>query len=483
MEIPETEVLRILNKYNPWWGDKPIPQSKTSSFKRGDYYIIKRELERREIVSIIGPRRVGKTILIHQLTQELLDSKIDPKRILYLSTDEVELNTGGVELKDVLEVYSTYILKSPLDSLKEPCYLFLDEIQELPNWEKILKNWYDLGYNLKFIISGSSSIWINKGTEESLLGRIKTSVMMPLKFSEVLRYRAILGDDYTGIKANLKESLVKAVQEKDVKIFHQALKELIGSMTPNRNKIEIELNRYLIIGGYPEFLDVNDYNRISESIRDKVKLIFFKDIVRYFKIRNPKVLEDLFKLLAKSSGTNFNINKTAKVLDIQRPTLKDYLKYLTKAYLIKSSEFYSQSRKARIRKQDKIYVLDAGIRNAVVDYLDDNLSKDFTELGIVAESIIFDHLIRLKFNIEPGPEPEIFYWKNSKEIDFVLPIKRKLIPIESKYRTKIPRESIEAINGFIKEKDSPFGIIITKDEFDLEDNILKIPLWVFLLVV
>ena len=156
---------------------------------------------------------------------------------------------------------------------------------------------------------------------------------------------------------------------------------------------------------------------------------------------------------------------------------------MTKAYLIKSSEFYSQSRKARIRKQDKIYVLDAGIRNAVVDYLDDNLSKDFTELGIVVESIIFDHLIRLKFNIEPGPEPEIFYWKNSKEIDFVLPIKRKLIPIESKYRGKIPKESIEAIKVFIKEKDSPFGIIITKDEFDLEDNILKIPLWVFLLVV
>ena len=158
-------------------------------------------------------------------------------------------------------------------------------------------------------------------------------------------------------------------------------------------------------------------------------------------------------------------------------------KYLTKAYLIKSSEFYSQSRKVRIRKQDKIYVLDAGIRNAVVDYLDDNLLKDFTELGIVAESIIFDHLIRLKFNIEPGPEPEIFYWKNSKEIDFVLPIKRKLIPIESKFRNKIPRESIEAIKVFIKEKDSPFGIIITKDEFDLDDNILKIPLWVFLLVV
>lgn len=481
--MEETEVLRILNKYNPWWGNKPIPPSKISSFKRGDFYIINKELERKEIVSVIGPRRVGKTILIHQIIQNLLDSKVDPRRILYLSSDEVELNENGVELKDILEVYSSYIIKKPLDSLDETCYLFLDEIQELPHWEKILKNWYDFGYNLKFIISGSSSIWINKGTEESLLGRIKTSVMMPLKFSETLRYRGILNDDYSGIKVGLKNSLVEAVQKNDVKIFYSALKELIGTMTPNRDKIEIELSRYLIIGGYPEFLDEKDLNKIGESVRDKIKLIFFKDIVRYFKIRNPKVLEDLFRLLAKSSGTNFNINKTARVLDIQRPTLKDYLKYLTKAYLIKGSEFCSQSRKARIRKQAKIYVLDAGIRNAVVDYLDDTLVKDANELGIVVESILFDHLIRLKFNLEPGPEPDIFYWKNKKEIDFILPIKRKLIPIESKYRSKTPKESIEAIKEFIKEKNSPFGIIITKDEFDLDGNILKIPLWVFLLVI
>src|SRR3989338_4178949 len=481
--MEEIEIVKVLNRYNPWWDNKPIPDSKTSSFKRGDFYMIKKNLNKNEIDSIFGPRRVGKTVLIHQIIQELLYSGVDPKRILYLSVDEVELNRGGAELRHVLETYSKFILKLPFEDLNETHYLFLDEIQELKDWEKILKNWYDLGYKLKFVISGSSSIWISKGTEESLLGRIKTSVMMPLKFSEVLRYRNILPDEFSEERKKVFDAIMESVQKKNVSALKHELDRLYGIMSAKREVIELELNRYLIVGGYPEFLEEKEYSKIGEAIRDKIKLIFFKDIVRYFKIRNPKVLEDLFKLLAKSSGTNFNINKTAKVLDIQRPTLKDYLKYLTKAYLIKSSEFYSQSRKARIRKQDKIYVLDAGIRNAVVDYLDDNLSKDFTELGIVAESIIFDHLIRLKFNIEPGPEPEIFYWKNSKEIDFVLPIKRKLIPIESKYRSKIPKESIEAINGFIKEKDSPFGIIITKDEFDLENNILKIPLWVFLLVV
>lgn len=481
--MDELEILRILNKYNPWWNNKEIPPSKTNEFKRGDFYVVRKLLEKREIVSVVGPRRVGKTILIHQIIQDLIDSGTDTKKILYLSVDEFELKKGGVEIKDILQVYSKYIIKKPLDSLEEDHYIFLDEIQEIPSWEKILKNWYDLGYNLKFIISGSSSIWITKGTEESLLGRIKTTVMMPLKFSEVLRYRKIVPEDFYRDRMDLRESLVNAVQENNPEIFMKSIENFMGQMIRIKDKILIELNRYIIVGGYPEFLDENDYIKISESIRDKIKLIFFKDIIRYFKIRNPTVLEDLFQLLSKSSGGNFNLAKTADILDIQRPTLKDYLKYLTKAYLIRNSQFYAMSRKIRIRKQDKVYVLDAGIRNATTDYLDESLLKDSDELGKIVEGIIFDHLIRLKFNLDKGPEPEIFYWKDKKEIDFVLTVKRKPIPIESKFRKKIGGDVYSTIEGFIEKYKSPFGIIVTKDEFSIKGNIIEIPFWAFIIMV
>jgi len=481
--MEDIEIIKVLNRYNPWWDNKPIPQSKTSPFKRGDFYIIKKNLGKKEIDSIIGPRRVGKTILIHQLIQDLLDSKIDPKRILYLSVDEVELNRGGAELKHVLEAYSKYIIKKPFEDLEETHYLFLDEVQELKSWEKILKNWYDLGYKLKFIISGSSSIWISKGTEESLLGRIKTSIMMPLKFSEVLKYKEILPNTFSVERKKVQESLIEAVEKRKINIFKEELERFAGEMSTKRENIEIELNRYLVIGGYPEFLNETNYDKIGESVRDKIKLIFFKDIVRYFKIRNPEVLEDLFKLLAKNSGSSLNLAQTANILDIQRPTLKDYLKYLTKAYLIKSSEFYSSSRKTRIRKQDKVYVLDAGIRNGVSDFLDDTLIKDETEMGKVVEGVLFDHLSRLKFNLEPGPETDIFYWKNKKEIDFVMEIKRKPIPVESKYRNVLPETTLVEIEEFLKENKSPFGMVITKNLFKTEGNIIRIPLWLFLLIV
>ncbi|MFC1691759.1 ATP-binding protein [Nanoarchaeota archaeon] len=481
--MEELEILRILNHYNPWWNNKPIPKSKTSSFKRGDFYIIKGTLEKKEIISIVGPRRVGKTILIHQLIKDLLDNGVNSKKVFYLSVDEMELQKGGAGLRDILETYSKYVLKESFDSLKDTCYLFLDEIQEIPDWERILKNWYDFGHNIKYVISGSSSIWISKGTEESLLGRIKTSVMMPMKFSEVLKYRDVLPKEFSMTKLAFREIIAQTTNNNNPEKLFDFFDKLIGRMLPHKNRIEIELNRYLTIGGYPEFLNETDYSSIAQAMRDKIRLIFFKDIIRYFKVRNPSVLEDLFKLLARSSGSYFNLADTAHILDIQRPTLRNYLKYLTKAYLIHSSEFYSESRRKRIRKQDKVYVSDPGVRNAVVDFLDETLINYEDEMGVVVESVLFDHLTRLKFNLEPEPEPKIFYWKNKKEIDFILTVKRKPIPIESKYTDRIPGATIDEINKFIKDNKSPFGIIITKNRFELKENVLFIPLWIFLLVV
>lgn len=482
--MEELEILRIMNKYNPWWNNKPIPENKRSNFKRGDFYFIQKQLANKQITSVIGPRRVGKTIVIHQLIEDLLQNrKVDSKRIFYLSVDELELKKGQVELKDILEVYSKYIAKKAIDSLEETHYFFLDEIQEMEDWEKILKNWYDLGYKIKFVISGSSSIWISRGTEESLLGRIKTSVMMPLKFSEILRYRNILPERYTYDRKALRDAFIEAIEKKEWKILFEVLDIFMGHILPKKNTIEIELNRYLTVGGYPEFLEVKEYSAISEEIRNKIKLVLYKDIVKYFKIRNPSVLEDLLKMLSKSSGAYFNLADTAKILDIQRPTLKNYISYLTKAYLMGYSEFFSESRRKRVRKQKKVYLLDAGIRNALVDFLDDTLISSNREMGVVVEGVLFDHLTRLKFNLEPGPQPRIFYWKNRKEIDFVINIKRTPIPIESKFTSKIAPGAFDEINNFIEEHKSPFGIIITKDYFGVKDNILLIPLWVFLLII
>ena len=477
------EIIRILHKYNPWWSHKPIPPSKIATFRRENFSRIKKDLARKEITSIIGPRRVGKTILMHQLISDLLDQQTDPKTIFYLSVDEIQFQKNNTSLGEILEIYESHILQKSFDSLEKTIFMFLDEIQEIKDWGKILKNWQDYGYNIKFIISGSSSIWITKGIEESLLGRINTFVMLPLKFSEYLRYKGVIGDVILETQKDVQQLLKKAIEENDSKKWHQKLEIFAAELAGKRHEIEKHLRRYLIVGGYPEFLDEEDFSGISELLRDKIKLIFFKDIVRYFEIRNASVLEDLFKLIAKNSGAYFNVAGTAATLGIERPTLKDYLSYLMKAYLIESSEFFSESRKKRLNKQEKIYILDAGMRNATVDYLDESLLINPTELGYVVEGVLFEHLMKLKYILEPGPEQKIFYWKGRKEVDFILTVKQKGIPIESKYSMRIRDLAKETIQACIQEIRAPFGIIVTKNEFKREDNILEIPLWIFLLII
>ncbi len=477
----ELEVLRILNRYNPWWEEKPIPELKTSMFQRRDFFYLKREIESKEVTSIQGPRRVGKTILLHQLIQFLLEKKLNPKSILYLSMDDEELRSEGATINDVLNTYSKYVIQKRLDSLDPKHYIFLDEIQEIPRWSYTIKNIYDMGYNLKIFISSSSSVSISKGTQESLLGRINQQTILPLKFSEILRYNKIL--DSFDFK-DLRNAFLEAIKINSPTMLYKEFEKIVAKISNLENDIKINFNRYILIGGYPEFLNEADFNKINQKIKEKIKLVFYKDIIRFFKIRDPRAMEDLFTLLARSSSRGFNINNAAKTLDIQRPTLKNYLTYFNNAFLINTSEFYSKSRVVRIRKEKKIYITDVGIRNALIDYLDNSLLENTSELGNSVGGVVFDHLVRLKFILAPEPNPKIFYWRGKKnELDFVIEINNKSIPIELKYQNSIDSKDLISIKEFLKEYKSPFGILLTKNLFKIEREILFIPLWLFLILI
>jgi len=477
----EQEALRILNKYNPWWAGKEIPKSKLGTFKRRDFFSIKKELLQKQITSILGPRRVGKTILLHQLIQDLLEQKVEPERILYLSVDEDELKRAETSLNDILEIYSKFIVKKPIDSLDKRHYVFLDEIQSVNRWSIVLKNWYDLGYNIKFVISGSSSMALSRGAMESLLGRLNRCVLLPLKFSEMLRYKKVF-DTYDF--RDVRQSFINAIINNKHELLFAQFQDLFSKTVSIEDKIEILLNRYIVVGGYPELLEEDDYARISQIMQEKIESTFYKDIALFFKIRNSKALDELFSNLAMSSSQKFNIANAAKDLDIERPTLKVYLEHFLDIFLISMSEFYSKSRRVRSRKAKKIYVNDPGIRNAAIGYLDDILIQDTKEVGQIVEGIVFDHLKRLKFILERGPEPEVFYWEsNKKEVNFVIEVKRKAIPIELKYQSEITGSDTLGLKEFIKEFNPPFGILITKNLLKAEGKILFIPLWLFLLMI
>jgi len=479
--MDDAELLRVLRKYNPWWEGREIPQIKTGTFTRRDFYPLEKQLSTREITAIIGPRRVGKTILLHQLIKKLLDKKVPPANIFYLSVDESELGAQA-DFANIFDVYAKFILKQSFEDLKGRTYIFLDEIQTIPNWSTKLKNWYDLGYNLKFVISGSSSINLTHGIKESLLGRLMTTILLPLKFAEVLRIDGVWD---TQNFMDLRKAFEKSALMNDPLILFKQFEDLLGKITSSRRyRIETLLSRYLIVGGYPEFLTLeSDYPLISQKMQEKIRSTFYKDIILFYKLRNPVALNELFAMLSAASSSKLNVVQTAKTLDVQRPTLKTYLEHLTDIFLIENSEFYSKSRATRARKLRKVYVCDAGIRNAAISHLDESLLQEPGELGRVAEGVMFNHLRRLKFVLEPGPEPTLCYWENGCEVDFILEYKRKVIPIELKYQNDIGGEDVSGLKECVAKLGSPFGILISKKDFRQTGNILVIPMWLFLIMI
>ncbi|MCL6579456.1 MAG: ATP-binding protein [Candidatus Bathyarchaeota archaeon] len=481
----ETEILRVLHLHNPWWESKRVPSSKALPFKRRDFYKLLEELKDPKVAAIIGARRVGKTVLMYQLIEHII-SNFGPEKVMYLSLDDPYLKVDVKILGQIFDLYSKYILKRPFSDITEPVYIFLDEIQTLDGWELVLKRWFDLDYKVKFLVSGSSSVNILTGGAESLVGRIHLQIVFPMKFLETIRFHMADEDferRFDKVNWELREAFKIAIQKNDVAAFYSALRENANLLAGDIDRIMLFLQSYLLKGGYPEVVKAEDLDLAAESLKTYLNLTIYKDIVRTFKIRDPVAFEELVAVLARECCQRLNYSELARTLELKRHTLKSYIYFLKTAFLISESEYYSKSRTKRIRREKKVYINDSGIRNVAVGALNDYLLTNTAELGKVVEAIVADHCRRLKFDLEPASETQLFYWKNKgHETDIIVDMLQKPIPIEVKYRDKIDRKDLKGLLEFSEKHKTPFQAVITREKLDLSGNTVSIPLWLFLLM-
>lgn len=151
--------------------------------------------------------------------------------------------------------------------------------------------------------------------------------------------------------------------------------------------------------------------------------------------------------------------------------------------MVSESQYYTGSLAKRVRREKKFYINDPGIRNVAVGLLSEYLLRNPTELGKVVEGVVADHCRRLKFNLEPASEMELFYWKSQGyEVDVVVEFYQKPLPIKVKYRDTIDERDLRGLKEFVKGQAPPLSIVITKEKLDLSGNTIFIPLWLFLLM-
>jgi len=481
----EQEILKRLYEHNPWW-DGSRPQ--VPPIHRKDFYVIKREVSGKKVTAVIGPRRVGKTVLLHQLINNLIVAeKIPKKNIIYIRVDDTILkrNTGNL-IQNCLETYSKNVLQKTFAEMNGKVYVFLDEIQSGKNWSETLKDYYDLDYNIKFFVSGSSSAGIKKGVSESLVGRINIFIMMPLKFSEFLRFKSPkIERQLTSISVNLREVLKESIQKGKADIIFSELERYRRALAGEENKIDALLREYLIKGGYIEVLNEKSWGRCTIELKTYVELTIYKDIMMVFGIRNPRELDELLALVSSESSQRMSEAGLSKNLKIKQETLSKYLDLLEDVFLVSSSEIYAKSRAKRIRNPKKLFINDIGIRNSLIHSLSPRILEDKKDVGKMAETIVHNHLMRLAFHLTKDPKNSCFYWKNGKdkEIDNILVWGKKAIPIEVKYQETIQKGDEKLVKEFMKEQKTEIGIIIKKNDLSLNGKVIRIPLWLFLLLV
>ncbi|MEM2136809.1 MAG: ATP-binding protein [Candidatus Methanomethylicia archaeon] len=401
---------------------------------------VERELKvagkRDRIISIIGPRRAGKTYYFYQLMSS------DREDSLYLNFEDTRLM--DVEFREIRDVIRIYVELSG----KVPHNIFFDEVQNVDGWEYALRELLDQQiYNI--FVTGSSSKLLSKEIATQLRGRTFPYILLPFSFREFLRARGIL--------------------------FHEPL-----TMDENA-KMRNFLREYLEYGGFPEVVfEVSERDRI---LKEYSEMILFKDIVERHKLRNISLTRFLLNFFLQNFSNEFSVHRVLSSSEFRRfgkNTLYDYVDKFQDSIAIFFVNRYSPRVYVRESWPKKIYLCDTGLSRVA------RFSED---LGKLMENTVFLELLRLT---NRKPLMEIYYWRDSqqREVDFVLKeglgIKQLIQVTYASGRDEVEKRKVTSlINVSQKIKCNDLMVITWNydEEIKYNDKIIKFtPLWRWLLM-
>ncbi len=460
--VNDEQIIKVLRQYNPWWRTPSAIKEEVKPQKRLGYYealkILKHNSIRRFAV-LSGVRRVGKTTIMYQIIDQLIEEGICPKNILYATFDNPVL-----KLVDVEKVLSIYELLYPIEGTR---YLFLDEIQYTRDWELWIKVIYDSRKDIRLIATGSASPVLEKGSTDSGTGRWSVLKIPTMSFYEYCRLLAL---EEPALPDDLKLSEL-------VKLDTAEAGDLISRFSPLQN----HFNRYLTIGGFPELVlsddDIYAQRMLREDVVDKV---IKRDVLTLFNIRNPLLMEKLFLYLCMNATEIFNAATASKELEnVSVATIAGYIEALEMSNLIYLSKPMNVGSKGALKGKPKIFIADAAIRNAVL-MVDDVLS-DEKELGAIVETAVYKHIV----SFYQGSTAQLGYFRkakdNQKEVDVVIELPRQKILCEVKYRNNSHIGAADAIVELCQDKTSKVtnAFLVTKrlEDFGIVQHDTTVPIF------
>lgn len=492
--LPEPLVVD-LRRQNPWWTgarQKPLP-----AFQRWPFGKLAARLDQplAPIIVIRGPRQIGKTTLQQQLIHQLLGAGVAPSRILHVQFDDLpslELIPNRDEpILRIADWFEQAVLGKHLNQAAHegaPAFLFLDEIQNLPKWDVQLKSLVDHAA-VRALVTGSSALRIERG-RDSLAGRIQTIEVGPLRLTEIAALRGIaplpavqsengwadwLGPDFwRGLAAHGQRHA--AARDQAFASFSERGAYPFAQTGPGRSWEEIA-------------------NHLNETV---VKRVIQHDLrvgLRGRK-RDAQLLEEVFRLAcryvgeAPSPGELAQQVKLALGTDVGPSRVRQYVQFLDSSLLIRAVPPLELRLKKR-KGHDKLCLSDHAIRAA---WLQESVPLDPAVLqgkpdlsalaGRIAESTVGYYFASLN-----GPDLAHFPQRSlaEPEVDWVLTVGDRRIPVEVKYQGTIDRvRDTLGLRAFMEKSanNATFGLLVTRDDGATVDDprIVAMPLKSLLLV-
>ena len=394
-----------------------------------------------KIITVIGPRRAGKTYLLYQHILTLIEKGIEKERILYLNFEDERLDLFPQTLDFIIQAYRE--LYPELDL--EKCYFFFDEIQNIEGWEKFVRRIYDT-ISKNIFITGSNSKLLSQEIATSLRGRTIKYELFPLIFQEFLKFK------------NFDFNV-------DLDFYN-----------PQKKAILINLfKEYLLFGGFPEIPFLEEELKIK-TLQEYFEVMLYKDIVERYSIKDTLVLKYFLKRLAENAGKFLSIHKIYNELKSQgirvsKDALYKYLEFAENAYFIKLIKKHYKSLVKSELAEKKVYLIDSGMLRSIR-----HLGEEGK--GILLEMVIFKELLLFS--------SEVVCFKEKKECDFVVNQKMAIQVCYSIEDENTLKREIEGLKEACKYFNLKEGYIITfdqKEELNVKGNlkVYIIPTYEFIL--
>ncbi len=439
----KTRVYTLLEQYNPWWKNgkviAPLPTVRRRAYQDVLNTITNPELRRFAVLS--GARRVGKTTVMKQLIAELLTRGVPASNILYLSFDNPIFKLCGFD--QVIQTYEEFMPHTGT------YYFFLDEVQYADSWSLWVKTLYDMHSELRVVATGSASPAIEKGASDSGVGRWRVFRMPTMTFTEYCHMR--------GIEAGVQHvPTLQKIAQMSEREFHQFMLKF-NNLTPH-------WNRYIIMGGFPELLSMQDSAEAQRILReDVVDKVLKRDIPALFDVRNSLQLEKIFLYLCLHSGSLISYASICSELEgVSKPTLTRYIDYLRDANLLYISVDNHTIGKRGLASQPKIYIADAALRNASL--MIETPMANPADMGLMAETTVYKHFVHSFSHMA-----HVGYMRipGDKEIDIVvsLPTNTRIL-CEVKYRSNSPLSAHDAILNQAASPGCTGAFVATRDPQD-----------------